>query len=77
VCAFQIEEYNNFYKSKMNYKVSYMLMHLCFCILFLKGVDLIQTQRFKNQLENEFGNCFGKKKSKILFFILPPSLSAC
>jgi hypothetical protein len=44
-----------------------MLLHIIFA-----WVDLIQTQRFKNQLENEFGNYSRKRKAKFHFsFSLP------
>jgi hypothetical protein len=73
VCAFQIEEYNNFYESKMNYKVSYMLMHSCCCILFLNGVDLIQTQRdLKINWKMNLETVLEKEKQKFHFSLSLP-----
>jgi hypothetical protein len=45
-----------------------MLLHIIF---EWSGFDS-NSKRFKNQLENEFGNCFGKRKAKFHFSLSLP-----
>jgi hypothetical protein len=66
VCISKIGN-NNFYETKINHKVSYMLMHSCRCILFIVMTGFIPILKgFKNHLKLSLKNQIGKRKTPFL-----------